>query len=367
VKLLVFGGTRYFGRAAVELALSRGHEVTIFSRGNVRPPFWNQIEHIQGDRTDADGVVKRLAGRSFDAVIDNQAYTREEAQSALKALRGNVGRYVVASTVSTYGEGGHSLRRSTVDSPVADSDRFWIDYRGREPVREADSDVYDHPWETRDNLSKYGEGKRHVERVNLRSPTDWPYVIIRVPATLGPDDPTGRFAWWLWRILDGKPILLPDGGKHAVQLGFSLDLATFILDCTTNRGTPRQVFNYAQPELPRWGYFLEVMAAAAGRKLNAVPVPSEFLHRHSGLPWHEWGYAPFCDLNISMSLWKAEQIVGLPGTPLAEWVKLTTEWYLTHPAALEGTRFHELRKSETDFAERWRKVAGQAHASLGGA
>jgi len=150
----------------------------------VRPPFWNQIEHIQGDRTDADGVVKRLAGRSFDAVIDNQAHPREEVQSALKALRGNVGRYVVASTVSTYREGGHSLRRSIVDSPVADSDRFWTDYRGREPVREADSDVHDHPWENRDNLSKYGEGKRHVERVNLRSPTDWPYVIIRVPATL---------------------------------------------------------------------------------------------------------------------------------------------------------------------------------------
>lgn len=297
-------------------------------------------------------------------MVDNQAYTREEAESAIKALRGRVGRYVVASTVSTYGEGGHAVRRSTVTNPVTDADRFWVDHRSIQPVREEDSDVSGYPWEYRSNLSKYGEGKRHVERVNLESQKDWQYVVIRVPATLGPDDPTGRFAWWLWRILDGGPILLPDGGKNAAQLGYSRDLAQFILDCAATRGTERNVFNYAQRELPAWSRYLEIMAKAAGKELRTVAVPSEMLHRHSGLPWHEWGYAPFCDLNVTMSLSKAERMVGLPGTPLTEWVKSTTDWYLAHPESLQGTRFSELRNPEVQFAERYAAAVSQMHSAL---
>ena len=48
--ILVIGGTRYFGLAAVEQLLEAGHKVSIFSRGHVRPPFWKDIEHIKGDR-----------------------------------------------------------------------------------------------------------------------------------------------------------------------------------------------------------------------------------------------------------------------------------------------------------------------------
>lgn len=34
---LVIGGTGFFGLAAVEQLLAAGHQVSIFSRGNVRP------------------------------------------------------------------------------------------------------------------------------------------------------------------------------------------------------------------------------------------------------------------------------------------------------------------------------------------
>ena len=33
MRLLVLGGTKFLGRAAVEAALERGHEVTLFNRG----------------------------------------------------------------------------------------------------------------------------------------------------------------------------------------------------------------------------------------------------------------------------------------------------------------------------------------------
>ena len=124
--VLVLGGTLYFGRAVVEELLEAGHRVTVFSRGRLRPPFWDSVEHIEGDRTDADGLVERLGGRTFDGVIDNICYNRGEAESVVRAQRGPVGRYVAASTVSVYGEAGHAIHRHTPTRPLSDEARFAV-------------------------------------------------------------------------------------------------------------------------------------------------------------------------------------------------------------------------------------------------
>ena len=50
MKFLIIGGTQFIGKRVVEKLLMLGNEVTIFSRGNIRPEFWKQIVFIQGDR-----------------------------------------------------------------------------------------------------------------------------------------------------------------------------------------------------------------------------------------------------------------------------------------------------------------------------
>ena len=354
--VLVMGGTGYFGLAAVEQMLEAGHRVTIFSRGNARPGFWDDIEHIQGDREDAEGMVRSLAGRRFDGVIDNKCFNRREAESAIRALRGRVGRYVVASTVSVYGEAGHCGRRSTVTEPLTDEERFAVDYRPLEPVRESDLDVSGQSWEYRDDVDEYGEGKRMMERVLLESPADWPWIVVRVPATLGPADPSGRFAWWLTRILDRGPILLPDGGVHAVQVGFSEDLARFLVRLLED-GPPRNTYNYAQAETPALVNWLRVMAAAADRPLRTVSAPSEVLERHSPLPWREWSFAPFSSCPLLMNLDKAQADIGLDyRLSGVEWTRRTVEWYAADPGRLAIARHGEERPAEIEFAGRWSRV-----------
>ena len=67
MRLLVLGGTKFLGRAIAERALVRGHELTLFTRGQTNPDLFPEAEHLHGDR---DGGLAPLEGRRWDAVID---------------------------------------------------------------------------------------------------------------------------------------------------------------------------------------------------------------------------------------------------------------------------------------------------------
>ncbi len=71
MKLLVLGGTVFLGRHIARMALDRGHQVTLFNRGQTNPGLFPTAEEIHGDR--ANGL-DALDGRSWDAVIDTSGY-----------------------------------------------------------------------------------------------------------------------------------------------------------------------------------------------------------------------------------------------------------------------------------------------------
>ena len=97
LRLLVLGGTRFVGRALVQAALARGHQVTLFNRGRTHPELFPTVEKIRGDRTQD---LSPLAERRFDAVVDTAAYFPGEVQLSVNALRDSVGRYLLVSSVS---------------------------------------------------------------------------------------------------------------------------------------------------------------------------------------------------------------------------------------------------------------------------
>ena len=78
MKILTIGGTRFFGRAFVEEAVDRGHNVTVFHRGGSEPSDLPSVEHIHGDRNLG---VETLRGRSWDAVLDTCAFVPREVMN----------------------------------------------------------------------------------------------------------------------------------------------------------------------------------------------------------------------------------------------------------------------------------------------
>ena len=191
--ILIIGGTGYMGKTVVQRLLERGDRVTVFSRGSSRPDWWDRVEHIQGDREDRPDFMAKLKGKAFDAVIDSQVYRMEDVESTVETFRGNIGRYLLVSTGSVYLEGT-------------------VDFFNRCPYNESDVDWTNLEYTYPQGQDPYAVGKRHCEKW-LQENGGVPFTIVRVPAVMGLDDPTGRMWWWVQRALDGRSVIIPTDAR----------------------------------------------------------------------------------------------------------------------------------------------------------
>lgn len=188
-RVLVLGGTRFFGKKLVERLIREGDDVTIVTRGNTADPFSGAVTRLQADRTDAAALAKALGPRSFDVVYDNICYTPQEAEEALTLLEGRTGKYIVTSSLSVY--------------PF-----------GEERLAESDFDPYRYPLpQPFPPKGDYAEGKRLVEAVVFqRAP--FPAAAVRLPIVLGHDDYTRRLHFHVEHVRDGQPIGIPNPGAR---------------------------------------------------------------------------------------------------------------------------------------------------------
>ncbi len=101
MRILVIGGSVFLGRAHVEEALARGHEVTMFNRGVSRADR-SDVEVVHGDRENHDDVVRLAEGRTWDAIVDVCGYTPATVLDNVRVLNGHAAHYTFISSISAY-------------------------------------------------------------------------------------------------------------------------------------------------------------------------------------------------------------------------------------------------------------------------
>ena len=100
MKILVLGGTRFFGIHMVEELLKNGHDVTIATRGNAKDPFGDRVKRIIVERTNPESMKQALGGIHFDTVIDKLAYASNDLKYAMESL--DCDRYIQMSSTAVY-------------------------------------------------------------------------------------------------------------------------------------------------------------------------------------------------------------------------------------------------------------------------
>jgi 2'-hydroxyisoflavone reductase len=312
LRLLILGGTRFIGLHMTELALARGHSLTFFNRGRTNTDRFPEVERLRGDR---NGNLKSLAGREWDAVIDNSGYVPRQVRDAASLLEPKVARYVFISTISVYETFARANDESSSVGKLAD-----------ETVETVDGATYG-PLKALCETAAYSVfGERRTS-------------IIRPGLIVGPDDNTDRFTYWPARAARGGRMIAPNDPRDPIQLIDARDLAAFTLRLIED-GTGG-TFNALSPP----GRFTigevvneSISAATALARPSVAPqaewVDTKTLDEQKITPWADMPvWAPSEGDNAGFASTSADRALkaGLSIRSMRETVRDTLAWHLARP------------------------------------
>ena len=100
MRILLIGGTGIISTACTELAVARGHEVTVLNRGlRALAPG---VTSLVADVKDEAAMTAALAGKTWDAVVNFLAFGPEDVARDIARFQGRVGQYFFISSASAY-------------------------------------------------------------------------------------------------------------------------------------------------------------------------------------------------------------------------------------------------------------------------
>jgi len=315
-RVLVTGGSGYFGSVLVDQARDRGDQVRIF---DLAPPASRDgVEFVAGDVRDRDAL--RAACEGVDVVFHNVA------QVPLAKDRGLFHSVNVVGTANLL----VAARDAGVTKVVHTSSSAVFGIPAANPVRE------DSP---RRPLEDYGRAKLEAELLCEEAVAAGQDVTIIRPRTIMGHGRLGIMAVLFEFVADGAPVFLLGSGANRYQFVHADDLADACLRAGTRPGP--SVYDIGAAEFGTMRETLQALVehADTGSRVRSLPVaPARVAMR--GLA--RLGLAPFAPyhwLLYSESLWfdvrHAEEELGwTPRHSNPAMLIEAYDWFLTHRAEL---------------------------------
>ena len=229
MKVLFFGGTRFVGKALVSRLLSKGHEIFVFTRGNLPVPK-NTI-HIKGDRTNVQDL-KKLSDLSFDLIIDSSGRKLEDTKGLLEYSGLPNFRFIYISSAGVY--------ENVQLFPVNEESRIDLE-------------------------------SRHIGKAKTES---WlksegiPFTSFRPTYIYGPGNYNPIEKWFFDRIVNGRSIPVPFDGQTITQLGHVSDLADAISKSIETEKAINQIYNCSGSKAVTFKGLIETAILATGNNVS---------------------------------------------------------------------------------------------------
>lgn len=313
MKLLILGGTQFVGRHFTEQALLRGHEVTLFNRGQHNTELFPDVEKLKGDR---DGNLEALKRRYWDAVIDPAGYIPRHVRNSVTLLADAAEHYTFVSTLSVYTE--TPLPNADENAPLATL----------APADEGTEIV---------NKDTYGALKVLCERA-AESVMPGRVLIVRPGYIVGLYDNIEAFTYWIMRFADiAYPyVVVPDAPNAPLQVIDARDLVRFTLDKLEARHTG--IYNTVGPREPLTLYeYFDAIQNVVGGNATLYPVAEEILLARGVQPKKDiplWSVGDEVNLDL-VNIDKAVA-AGLTFLPLETIIADTWAWRQTIDAPMKA-------------------------------
>jgi nucleoside-diphosphate-sugar epimerase len=312
LRVIVFGGTRFIGRAIVEELAAAGDDVLVVHRGNLEPDDMPPVQHLHVERTELSAHRAELAEFAPEAAIDCRALTRADAEAVLAALPGEP-RLVVISSIDVYRAfGALNDDRETDPVPLDESSPVRptrYPYRGLMPGM----DDYD---------------KLDVEDVYLpRGATS-----VRLPMVYGEHDYQLREEFILRRVRAGRNRIPFGSGSWLACRCYVRDVARGVQLVLNTPEAVGQVLNLCEDRTYSMRMWSRMILDAAGSNAELVPVHDEALPE-------DLKATGAMSQHIACSAQKARSMLGWTTSDPARSLGATVRWHLANPPASPDADF----------------------------
>ncbi|MBV9957638.1 MAG: NAD-dependent epimerase/dehydratase family protein [Acidobacteria bacterium] len=258
MRILVLGGTKFVGPHVVRGLAERGHEVTVFHRGETETELPPGVRHVHGDFESFADHVASLRALAPQVVLDMRPFREEDAER-VKAFKGVARRAVVISSGDVYRAFG----------------RLWRTEPGPpDPVPLTE----DSPLREKLSTAGLAYNKTAVERAVMND-TELPCTILRLPATHGPCDAQHRLFGYLKRMDDDRPAILLDEqqARWRWARGYVEDVAHAIVLAVTDERAAGRIYNVAYPSAFDEAEWIRQLARVHGWQGEVIALPGELL------------------------------------------------------------------------------------------
>ncbi len=191
MKILVIGGTRFFGIHMVNELLDKGHDVTIATRGKAPDEYGDRVKRIVMERTNEASVREALRGVHYDVVIDKIAYCSNDIKYVMDVV--DCDKYIHMSSTSVYDPKHINTVESDFDG--TSKELIWCDRK----------------------VFPYEQIKRQAEYALWQKYSDRNWIAVRYPFTIGKDDYTKRLLFYVEHVMKVIPMKIDN---LDFQLGF---------------------------------------------------------------------------------------------------------------------------------------------------
>lgn len=254
MRVLFIGGTGIISTACTELALQRGIELTLLTRGRHTTQYPAGARVLTVDIEDVSAARRALDGASFDAVVEWIAFEPAHVERDLELFRGRTRQYIFISSASAYQKpGGHYL--ITESTPLANP--YW----------------------------SYSQQKIACEERLMRAYREegFPVTIVRPSHTYGETQITLAVNSWaksftaVDRMRRGKPVIVPGDGSSLWVITHNTDFAKGLVGLLAREQAIGHAFHITSDEVMCWDQWYRLTAEAAGVEPQLVHIPSDFL------------------------------------------------------------------------------------------
>ena len=254
MRALFIGGTGIISTACTELALGRGIELTLLTRGRHTTRYPAGARVLTLDIEDHAAVRSTLGNESFDVVVDWIAFDPAHVERDLELFRGRTRQYVFISSASAYQKPvGHYL--ITESTPLANP--YW----------------------------RYSQQKIACEERLMRAYREeaFPVTIVRPSHTYGDTQIALAVNSWarsytaVDRMRRGRKVIVPGDGSSLWVITHNTDFAKGLVGLLAREQAIGHTFHITSDEVMCWDQWYRITAEAAGVEPQLVHIPSDVL------------------------------------------------------------------------------------------